>query len=481
MRSITDKMMDFKRLEEIIYQECCQAACEAMAAILEARDEELRQARDKKKYRYVNKRQTTIKTKMGEVSYKRICYRVEDGEGKRYEFLLDKELGSRSEYGLISTALADRIVNECMDKSYRKAAKSISELTGQSISHGGAWNLVQRSGELVREQEKRLEEQRQAEVVSGEVESQVLFEELDGIWLSMQGKDRPKKGRKRELKIATGYAGWKETSKGRYETVEKVAYAGFDKSHEFYSKWEAVLASRYNTDEIEARVLNGDGASWIRGTDEDVIIQLDPFHRSRAVIRGISDKEERKKVFALIRDKNVQELLRHLEALHKAAPEGREAKKIKELLDYFTSNKDSLLTWEERGVELPTPPEGVVYRRLGTQEHSNCDIIAQRMKHRKASWSIQGGGNMAKLLAYRATNGLDKILAPIRTSDFLSQEIRKPLSVAAAPKFDGKGTESGLPHGGMPFEDAFLTNGRKAIRNLLAYKPVSSLAFLQGS
>jgi len=63
-----------------------------------------------------------------------------------------------------------------MDKSYRKAAKSISELTGQSISHGGAWNLVQRSGKLVREEEKRLVELRQAEVVSGEIESRVLFE-----------------------------------------------------------------------------------------------------------------------------------------------------------------------------------------------------------------------------------------------------------------------------------------------------------------
>ena len=450
-------------------------------AILEAMDEKLCQERDSKKYRYVNKRQTTIKTKMGEVTYRRICYRVQDAEGKRHEYLLDKVLGMRSEYGLVSTALADKIVNECMDKSFRKAAKSISELTGQTISHGGAWNLVQRSGELVREQEERLEELRQAEVVSGELESPVLFEELDGVWLCMQGKDRPKKGRKRELKIATGYAGWKETSKGRYETVEKVAYAGFDTPNEFYSKWEAVLASRYNTDEIEARILNGDGASWIKGTDEDVIIQLDPFHRSRAVIRGISDKEERKKVFALIRDKNIEELLQYLEALHKAVPDGREAKKTKELLDYFTSNKDSLLTWDERGVELPAPPEGVVYRRLGTQEHSNCDIIAQRMKHRKASWSLQGGGNMAKLLAYRATNGLNQILAPIRTSDFLSQEIRKPLSAAAAPKFDGKGTEPGLPHGGMPFADAFVTNGRKAIRNILAYKPVSTLAFLQGS
>jgi len=481
MGSITNKEVDFKSLEEIIYRECCQAGREMLAAALEAMDEKLCQERGTKKYRYVNRRQTTIKTKMGEVTYRRICYRVEDAEGKRHEYLLDKELGSGGEYGRISTVLADKIVNECMDKSFRKAAKSISELTGQSISHGGAWNLVQRSGELVREQEKRLEELRQGEVVSGELESAVLFEEVDGIWLSMQGKDRPKKGRKRELKIATGYAGWKETAKGRYETVEKVAYAGFDTPKEFYSKWEAVLASHYNTDEIEARILNGDGASWIKGTDEDVIIQLDPFHRSRAIIRSISDKEERKKVFALIRNKNVEELLQYLEALHRAAPEGREAKKIKELLDYFTSNQDSLLTWEERGVELPTPPEGIVYRRLGTQEHSNCDIITQRMKHRKASWSIQGGGNMAKLLAYRATNGLNQILAPIRTSDFLSQEIRKPLSAATAPKCDGKGTQPGLPHGGMPFADAFVTNGRKAIRNLLAYKPVSSLAFLQGS
>ena len=456
MGSIANEELDFKTLEEKIYQECCQAGREALAAALEALDEKLCEERDKKKYRYINRRQTTMKTRMGEVSYRRICYKVQDAEGKRHEYLLDKEIGSRSKYGLVSTTLADKVVNECLDKSYRKAAKSISDLTGQNISHGGAWNLVQRSGELVREQEKQLEEMRKAEVVSGEVESQVLFEEVDGIWLSMQGKDRPKKGRKRELKIATGYAGWKETSKGRYETVEKVAYAGFDTPNEFYSKWEAVLSSRYNTDEIEVRILNGDGATWIRGTDEDVITQLDPFHRSRAIIRGISSKEERNKVFELIRSKNVEELLKYLDTLHKAALEGKEAKKIRELLDYFTNNKDSLLTWEERGVKLPAPPEGIVYRRLGTQEHSNCDIITQRMKHRKASWSIQGGGNMAKLLAYRATNGLSEILAPVRTSDFLSREIRKPLSAAAAPKYDGKGKEPGFPHGGMAFANAFV-------------------------
>lgn len=50
-------------------------------------------------------------------------------------------------------------------------------------------------------------------------------------------------------------------------------------------------------------------------------------------------------------------------------------------------------------IKMPKAPEGLEYRNLGTMEHNVCDILAQRMKGRKMSWSISGANNFAKILA----------------------------------------------------------------------------------
>lgn len=82
--------------------------------------------------------------------------------------------------------------------------------------------------------------------------------------MNIQGKDRPEKARKLEMKVAVAYDGWVESSKGRYELRNKVAIAGFDKAKDFQKRKEGVIVSKYNTDEIELRILNGDGAPWIK-------------------------------------------------------------------------------------------------------------------------------------------------------------------------------------------------------------------------
>jgi hypothetical protein len=445
-----------------------------MGAFLESMDGALQESRDNKRYRYVNKKQTTLKTVMGEVTFSRVCYKVRGSEASGHVYLLDEAVGLAGRKGFVSENLAQKIVNECLDKSYRKAAASVSTMTGQTISHAGAWGVLQRVGRQVEGKEERLVELNKAGVLRGEIENKVLFEEMDGVYLSMQGKDRPEKMGKRELKVATCYSGWEETAKGRYETVGKVAYAGFESAEEFHHKREAVTAFHYNVDEIEVRVLNGDGASWIKSSEEDVIQQLDPFHRSQAVMRYISDAEDRKTLQRVIGEKNVDNILLCVEALCNSVTEEKEVAKRKKLLTYFSENKEHLLNWKERGQELPPPPEGVVYRLLGTQEHSNCDIIAQRMKHRKASWSIRGGGHMAKLLCWRASTGLDVFFTEPEEAP-LAEEKQSPLSSAKAPQRDGKGGVGSIPRVGWPFAEAAVTAGRKAVQRILEYRPFTHL------
>jgi hypothetical protein len=73
----------------------------------------------------------------------------------------------------------------------------------------------------------------------------VLFEEADGLWLSMQGKSREKSSKgKKELKIGVIYEGWEKRypSSKEYKTVEKSAFAGYMKPDEFKTLRDAAVA-----------------------------------------------------------------------------------------------------------------------------------------------------------------------------------------------------------------------------------------------
>jgi hypothetical protein len=111
-----------------------------------------------------------------------------------------------------------------------------------------------------KDEEEHMVNQMKADNLNPQKEIRVLFEEMDGVWLKLQGKDH-KKIAKQELKVATIYEGW---SKEKRTTLSgKKVIAGMEKADVFLEKREAKIRSIYNTDEIEYRILNGDGGSWI--------------------------------------------------------------------------------------------------------------------------------------------------------------------------------------------------------------------------
>ncbi len=90
---------------------------------------------------------------MGEVTFGRAIYEyIDDESRKTFVYLLDQELGFDT-IGLISTNLAEKVVENASITSFRNAAKNVTEMTGQSISHGGVWNVIQSLGKKVKEDE----------------------------------------------------------------------------------------------------------------------------------------------------------------------------------------------------------------------------------------------------------------------------------------------------------------------------------------
>lgn len=90
----------------------------------------------------------------------------------------------------------------------------------------------------------------------------MLFEEADGVYVKLQGKDwKEAKQDKAETKIGLAYDGGKRTGNDRYQLSDKVVVAGFAGAKEFHEYREAAIAEKYNLDEVSQRILNADGAS----------------------------------------------------------------------------------------------------------------------------------------------------------------------------------------------------------------------------
>ncbi len=463
--------INFNELEEEIYKMGCEFAVHIMEQVLNQMDEQLMNERDKEKYRNKGIKTTTLKTLMGEVEYRRRIYESRDETGaKEYTYLLDAAL-DLDNYGLVSSNLASMIVNSVSVCSFRETSKKISKMTGQTISHGGAWNIVQEFGERISKQDKKNEELLSRGCFKGDIEIPVLFEEADGVWINMQGKDRPPKGRKREMKMAVAYDGWKKEGLNKYSLSNKILISGFEDVGAFRKKKEAAIASVFNIDEIEMRIVNGDGADWIQKgiVDMDSHYQLDPFHRNREITRKVSDKEDRRKIRKLLSEKRLDEMLEFIWEAAENAKDERNEKNLKKLYVYFYNNKEGLTPYQERGIKLPEPPTGLVYRNLGTMEHHVCDSAAKRMKHQKASWSKRGALNMARILnikicgdLHQRVTGLSKTVLPAHYTEV----IEEVLSAAKVPAKEGKGYNYPVV-GSAPLANTFMTNGRRAILGLL--------------
>lgn len=470
MKSIVEeKLISFKSLEQKIFAYVCELGREITKIMLESYDAELAEERDKSRYRDKGKRTTTIKTVYGEVVYARRVYQTKPEDGRKaFVYLLDEAM-QMDKIGLISTNLAEKIAMTVTESPYRVTADIISKACGQSISHGGAWNLVQKLGERISEEEDHTVKQMETGKAEGKAEIPVLFEEMDGVWLCMQDRTH-KKMKKQEMKVFTMYEGWDAESR-RSRLVKKVMLAGMEKSGEFHRKREALIEKTYNADEIGQRILNGDGGSWIKEAyDGETIFQLDRFHIYQEIKRKLKEKEAQKTVTELFEAKKIDEMLEYIlnyaDSVYSDDTSDKRSSNAKKLYEYLAKNKEGLLPYQERGIKIPEAKPGTVYKNMGVQENQNCTAITLRMKNRRMRWSVNGANNMAKAL-YRKENG-ELIDTIERYTDGLiftmeMREVIESLSAAKAPKRDGKGSvyaEKIRHH--MPLLDAMKTASRKA-------------------
>ncbi|MBR1508444.1 MAG: ISLre2 family transposase [Eubacterium sp.] len=417
--------MNFQELENKVYEMARKIACEITASILEKMDEELMKARDKKRYRHNQILKTTVKTVYGDVEYSRRYY--QDKVTGEMVFLLDQELQIENNTGLFSAGVKKMVADACINMSYGTAASMLSDYLGRYISKTSCWNIVQDLGSRTTVEINSLEE-------ADKEHTKVLFTETDGVYLKHQRPDKTK-GKKLEVKLITVYEGWQKEHPSRL--AKKAVYGGIYNAPKFRKNAESFIEGLYDIDDIELKIMNGDGAGWIDDMSLDQVYQLDRFHVKKAITTGIKDKEIRNNILAALDDKNVNQML-HIIELYINSIEGQEKKKVKdakECFKYLNNHKEHILRYNEReSVKVPVPVSSdIIYKNMGVQEGQNYLLVASRMKHRRMRWSRSGANNLVSLICAKENNILNKVIKssagscfqPVIDTDDITVRIQK--------------------------------------------------------
>lgn len=444
------EIKNFSGLVKEIYRISLGIGRELLKTALERLDDELLADRDTARYRCKGFQKTCIKTILGAVEYKRRVYVDEAAvESKRCVHLLDEEL-EIDKVGLVSEEVCQIAATAVCETTYRGAAELITETTGLNISAQGVWNMIQKLGKSQVSLIQRHAELAQLHKGTGALVTTLLYEENDGIWLKLQGRSRQEFGASKEMKVGIAYDGvqWAETKSGKRRILDnKVAYASFENAKEFRKHKEGLVASRFDVDEIELRVYNGDGANWIRQRNSAHCIDvLDCFHRNKKITECVKDPEFALLLRTHLYNKDIDLLLDCLEAQINSLSDPAETEKLRELQSYYTENKGSLTGYYDRGISIPETrkPGTIHHARLGSMESNVFTLIGNRMKGRRACWSEAGANNLAVLLCQRHTVGFENLFASLPALPEKEPEFVDTLPLYGAdkiPKREGKGYE----------------------------------------
>jgi hypothetical protein len=323
-------------------------------------------------------------TRFGEITIRRRLYQDERGN---YHFLLDEYLGWASAQAA-TPSLKRSIVSLATTVPFRETSNILEGLTAGVLSSMTIHRLLQRVAQAAIEEESQawracFEEGRAPPSEDRRVP--VLYVEADGVWVHLQ---REEKGHY-EVKSAMAYEGWRRLPQQaeRYALVNKRFYCHADRKIPFWEGASLEWSRIWDLSQLRLAVVNGDGAGWIdEGVEQflKAVCQLDGFHLARACHQGWEGGGAIYQAIRTGRKEKAQRLI--------AESPLRTGKRAEKARGYVERHL-------ERGADFRTQVETVEGAHgLGAMEGNEDKLIANRMKKRGMSWTVQGAQRMAKVL-----------------------------------------------------------------------------------
>ena len=365
-----------------------------LVEVLEQLDEMIGASRDRMRFVVKERRQRTVDTLLGPVTFRRRYY--QDREQGVYVALLDEELGLQKQERVSPGLTVAAVFQAVLGPSYRAAQESLHRFFDQPVlSHESIRQRVLATGKRIGQ-----EQQRRRDDPQGERRVPVLFLEVDGVHVSLQQE----KKKNRELPVILSHEGWAKKGSGR-ELVGCHFY-GQTRIKDFWEEASRHVWSHYQLDENTLVVINGDRASWIRqGVDyfPRAIYQADAFHVKREVRTNIRDPEQREaalRAYAQNQPQKLERILRQAAAEELVDTRGEA---LEDLARDIRRNPESFRDYRVRMQEQGYATEGL--GGVGAAE-SLVKRLSYRLKNRGQSWRIEGVGKMLNSLVQRLEGNL---------------------------------------------------------------------------
>lgn len=420
MNNITNKKVKFNDLEEKVWKQKINEGKIELKYMLQEIDYYLLKHKDKEKFEVKDIQPTTIKCKFGnvEIYRRRYKFKLEDGTIK-YVYLLDEylDLGYCGQY---SQSIVEMVMQEVVEKSYRKTAQTIENTTNVDISHNAARNIVISVAEkkIKPYEEKKLKLYEEG-YIEGEKEEKIIYEEADGIYISMQDKNRKdKKKIKKEVKIAVIHEGFEKRYENDYRLKNKQIIATTENAKKLKRLVDMRIGTKYAVHKIEKIIINADGADWCKKIAESPKekYQLDMFHIQKKIREAVKDNEYVNLMSNIVKTDKPEyifNIIYNYKVELKYEEKKEELEKVKELEEYLRNNEKGLLRYQyELGYNIEELNElsKEKYRNLGTEESQMYCVCRKRMKKNRTSWSIRGAEAILKVIAYLKNNEIEDLI-----------------------------------------------------------------------
>ena len=133
----------------------------------------------------------------------------------------------------------------------------------------------------------------------------------------------------------------------------------------------------------------------------------------------IKDEEFLSLCMELLYDGKISLLLDCIEGQINSVEDEEEKENLRALYRYYKENEIALTDYFSRDIAIPeTRDPEIHHARLGSMESNVFTLIGNRMKNRRACWSINGANNLALLLCAYYTIGFENMFV----SDFAQTE-----------------------------------------------------------
>ena len=375
---------DIGQISDGICKDLCKLGLSVIAEILEDMDDELRGSEDRKKhYEIVHKRKNSFLTRMGEVTYRRTCFK--DKRTGKTEYTTDRIFGIRPHENIASD-VETHMIEEALQTTYRKGGKQ-AVISEEELSKQTVMNYISRYGFELPEAKEEPEQRK----------SRIIYIEADEDHVALQegGTTMP-----RLVYVHEGAE--KEGAKSKRRRLKNVKY--FDSMGESSTDlWERVLDyvySKYDYESIDRIYISGDGASWIKagtGIIDKSRFVLDRYHL-RKYLRQASSHMDIALQDALndaIYEADKDTVTAVLDRIVGMTEEGSKRDSVMDAYRYIMNNWSGIRIYSEEREDITgCSAEGHV-----------SHIYSSRLSSRPKGWSVRNVGNMAKLIVYSMNGG----------------------------------------------------------------------------